>query len=175
MFFADFSVNSQRFWWNFVRTSFVSCSDCRKIFIKKYLLVQKLDHLTCSEFVITTSLYKPIKLVKLKFVFSPEVHYIRMVQLFSYAIFSDENFTVVAAWLENSLCKISWKSVENREIGEKHAIQVNLTAGIEDQWEVLGESPWRHFKGLMVIGLADQWEVLGESPWRHFKGLWWLD
>ena len=35
----------------------------------------KLDHLTCSKFVITTSHYKPIKLVELKFVFSPELHY----------------------------------------------------------------------------------------------------
>ena len=34
-----------------------------------------LDHLTCSKFEITTSLYKPIKLVKLKFVFNPELHY----------------------------------------------------------------------------------------------------
>ena len=31
-----------------------------------------LDHLACSKFEITMSLYKPIKLVKLKFVFSPE-------------------------------------------------------------------------------------------------------
>ena len=44
-------------------------------FIQKYYMVQKLDHLTCSKFVITTSLYKPIKLGKLKFVFSPELHY----------------------------------------------------------------------------------------------------
>ena len=45
--------------------------------MKKYYvgLVQKLDHLTCSKFEITTSLYKPIKLVNLKFVFSPELHY----------------------------------------------------------------------------------------------------
>ena len=46
-----------------------------EIFIKKYYVVQKLDHLACSKFEITTSLYKPINLVKLKFVFSPELHY----------------------------------------------------------------------------------------------------
>ena len=40
------------------------------IFIKKYYVVQKLDHLTCSKFEITTSLYKPIKLI-----FIPELHY----------------------------------------------------------------------------------------------------
>ena len=41
-----------------------------------YSLVQKLDYLTCSKFVITTSLYKLNKLVKMKFVFiSPELHY----------------------------------------------------------------------------------------------------
>ena len=49
--------------------------DYREIFIKKYYIVQKLDHMRCSKFKITTSLYKPIKLVKLKFVFSPELHY----------------------------------------------------------------------------------------------------
>ena len=49
-------------------------TDYREIFIKKYYVVQKLDHLTWSKFEITTSLYKPIKLVKLKFVFSPELH-----------------------------------------------------------------------------------------------------
>ena len=47
----------------------------REIFIKKYYVVQKLDPLTCSKFEITTYLYKPIKLVKLKFVFSSELHY----------------------------------------------------------------------------------------------------
>ena len=58
-----------RFWWTFARTILESRGDCREIFIKKYYIVQKLDHLTCVKFVITTSLYKPIKLVKLKFVF----------------------------------------------------------------------------------------------------------
>ena len=47
----------------------MSRGDYREIFIKKYYVVQKLDHFTCSKFEITTSLYKPIKLVKLKFVF----------------------------------------------------------------------------------------------------------
>ena len=65
MFFADFSVNSQLILMKF----------CKEIFIKKYCKVQKLDHMTCSKFVITTFLYKPIKLVKLKFVCSPELHY----------------------------------------------------------------------------------------------------
>ena len=64
-----------RFWWNFARTIFESCGDKREIFIKKYYVVQKLDHLTCSKFEFTTFLYKPIKLVKLKFVFSPKLHY----------------------------------------------------------------------------------------------------
>ena len=59
MFFADFSVNSQPILMKFIL----------------YYVVQKLDHLTCSKFEITTSLYKPIKLVKIKFVFSPELHY----------------------------------------------------------------------------------------------------
>ena len=71
MFFADFSVNSQPILMKFCKDYF----DYREIFIKKYYTVQKLDHLTCSKFVITTCLYKPIKLVKLKFVFSPELHY----------------------------------------------------------------------------------------------------
>ena len=75
MFFADFSVNSHRFWWNFARTIFESRSDYPEIFIKKYYVVRKLDHLTCNKFEITTSLYKPIKLGKLEFVFSPELHY----------------------------------------------------------------------------------------------------
>ena len=42
--------------------------DYREIFIKKYDIVQKLDHLKYSKSEITTSLYKPIKLVKLQFV-----------------------------------------------------------------------------------------------------------
>ena len=47
-----------------------------EIFIKKYYkYIQKLEHLTYSEFVITTSLYEPIKLIKLKFVFSHEFDY----------------------------------------------------------------------------------------------------
>ena len=78
-YIACFSPISQsilnRFWWNFARTIFESRDDYREIFINKYYVVQKLDHLTCSKFEITTSLYKPIKLVKLKFVFSPELHY----------------------------------------------------------------------------------------------------
>ena len=53
----------------------MSRGDYREIFIKKYSIIQKLDHLTCSKFVITTSLYKAIKLVKLKFVFSPELYH----------------------------------------------------------------------------------------------------
>ena len=60
---------------NFARTIFESRGDYRKIFMKKYYVVQKLDLLTCSKFEITTSLYKPIKLGKLKFVFSPEFQY----------------------------------------------------------------------------------------------------
>ena len=64
MFSADFSTILMKF-----------CKDYFEIFIKTYYVVQKLDHLTCSKFEITTSLYKPIKLVKLKFVFSPELHY----------------------------------------------------------------------------------------------------
>ena len=67
MFFADFSVNSQPI--------FGSRGDYREILIKKYYVVKKVDHLTCNKFEITTSLYKPIKLVKLKFAFSPELHY----------------------------------------------------------------------------------------------------
>ena len=44
--------------------------------MKKYYIFQKLDHFTCtcSIFVITTSLNKPIEPVALKFVFSPELH-----------------------------------------------------------------------------------------------------
>ena len=71
---ACFSPISQsiltRFWWNFARTIFESRGDYQEIFIKKYYVVQKLDHfrnLTCNKFEFTTSLYKPIKLVKLKF------------------------------------------------------------------------------------------------------------
>ena len=56
MFFADFSVNFQSFWWNFARTIYVSRGDYCKIFMKKYYVVQKLDHLTCSKLEITTSL-----------------------------------------------------------------------------------------------------------------------
>ena len=56
-------------------TIFESRGDYREIFIKKYYVVQKLDHLTCSKFEITTPLYKPIKLVKLKFIFSLESYY----------------------------------------------------------------------------------------------------
>ena len=67
-----------RFQWNFARTIFESRGDYREIFKHKYYVVQKLDHLTCSKFEITTSLYKPIKLVKLKFV-SPELHYMLFV------------------------------------------------------------------------------------------------
>ena len=81
MFFADFSVNSQPIfmkfsmdYFHFIFISF-SCGDYREIFIKKYYVVKKLDHLTCSKFEITTFLYKPIKLIKLKFVFSPELLY----------------------------------------------------------------------------------------------------
>ena len=58
MFLADFSVNSQPILMKF-------CKD--------YFRVTR--RTTCSKFEITTSLYKPIKLVKLKFVFSPELHY----------------------------------------------------------------------------------------------------
>ena len=53
MFFANFSVNSQPIW---------SRGDYRKIFSKKYSIFQKLDHLTCSKFENTTSLYKPYSL-----------------------------------------------------------------------------------------------------------------
>ena len=70
MFFADFSVSSPPILIKFRKDYF------REIFIKKYYIVQKLDHLTCSKFEITTFLYKPIKHVKLKFVFSRELHYI---------------------------------------------------------------------------------------------------
>ena len=74
MFFADFSVNSQPILMKF-------CKDYFRVTRRLpwnfhiYYAVQKLDNLTCSKFEITTSLYKPIKLVKLKFVFSPELHY----------------------------------------------------------------------------------------------------
>ena len=65
MFFADFSVNSQPI---LMTVTFSSKNIIGPT-------VQKLDHLTCSKFVITTSLYKPIKLVKLKFSLSPELYY----------------------------------------------------------------------------------------------------
>ena len=79
------------------------CGDYRDIFSKKYYLVQKLDHLTCSKLEITTSLYKTIKLVKLMFVFSPELHYMPDGLTFK-LLFSDENVTVVAKWPENRPC-----------------------------------------------------------------------
>ena len=41
-----------------------------------------------------------------------------MVLLFSYTIFSEENFTVVAAKFHENRLRIDW------EIGEKHAIHV---------------------------------------------------
>ena len=69
MFFADLSVNSQ-----LILQGLFSSHGATNM---KYYIVQKLDHfnhLTCSTFVFTTSLYKPIKRVKLKFVFSPELH-----------------------------------------------------------------------------------------------------
>ena len=69
MFFADFDKILQGLFSSHPATS--------EIFIKKYYVVQKLDHLTCSKFEITTSLYKPIKLVKLKFVFSPGLHHMQ--------------------------------------------------------------------------------------------------
>ena len=75
MFFADFSVNSQPIFMEFYKDFIESRGDYREIFIKNYYLVQKLDHLTSSKFEITASLYKPIKLVKLKGFFSPELHY----------------------------------------------------------------------------------------------------
>ena len=52
-----------------------------------------LDHLTCTKFVITTSLYhvyKPIKLVKLKLVFS-------LSAVGGPKLFSDESFAGAAA------------------------------------------------------------------------------
>ena len=67
MFFDDFAVNSQPIFIRtiFARTIFELRCDYREIFIKKYYVIQKLDHLTCSKFEIMTSLLKPIKLVKL--------------------------------------------------------------------------------------------------------------
>ena len=74
MFVADFSVNFQPIFMKFCKDHFRVTGYYREIFIKKYYVVQKY-HLTCSKFEIMTSHYKPIKLVKLKFVFSPELHY----------------------------------------------------------------------------------------------------
>ena len=77
MFFTDFSVNSQPIWMKFRKDYFRVARRLAypKIFIKKYYVVKKLDHLTCIKFEITKSIYKPIKLVKLKFAFNPELHY----------------------------------------------------------------------------------------------------
>ena len=67
------------------------------IFIQKHYIVQKLDHLTCSKFVITMPFYKhvkPIKLVGLKFknCIRPTC---QMVQLLNYRIFFyGDNLTV---------------------------------------------------------------------------------
>ena len=46
MFFADFSVN--RFSYNFVWTICESLGDYRSIFIGKYCIPKKLDHLACN-------------------------------------------------------------------------------------------------------------------------------
>ena len=59
MIFVDFSVNSQPILMKF-------CKDCFRV-------TWRLQYLKCK-FVITTSFYKPIKMVKLKFVLSPELH-----------------------------------------------------------------------------------------------------
>ena len=75
MFFADFSVNSQPISMKFWKEYFLVTRRLPWNFHKKYHVVQKLDHLTCSKFEITTSFFKPIKPVKLKFVFSPELQY----------------------------------------------------------------------------------------------------
>ena len=76
---------------NLYRMFFVDCSRNSQvilmtIFIQKYYIVQTLDHLTCSKIVIMTSLYRTNKLVKLKFVCSPELR----LKKFN-TIFSDEN------------------------------------------------------------------------------------
>ena len=49
------------------------CKDCFRVM--RRLPLELLFDMYCSKFVITKSLYKPIQLVKLKFVFSPELHY----------------------------------------------------------------------------------------------------
>ena len=72
------------------------------------------------------------------------------VQLLNYVIFFYENFTVrteILQRLENSPCKISSKSVETSldlKIGEKHAIQVNLTAVITNSG-ILLHVKWSNF------------------------------
>ena len=76
-FFADFSVNSQPILMEFSKDNFWVTRWLLWKFHQKILFssIAKLYHLTFSKFVMTTSLYKPIKLVKLKFVFSPELYY----------------------------------------------------------------------------------------------------
>ena len=57
MFVADFSINSQPMFIIFRKDYF---RITRQNIIKKYSIVQKLDNLTCSNFLITTDLFKPI-------------------------------------------------------------------------------------------------------------------
>ena len=70
MFFADFSVNSQPILMKFCKDYFLVTRRLPWNFHKKISCSSKV-----KPFEITTSLYNPIKLVKLKFVFSPELHY----------------------------------------------------------------------------------------------------
>ena len=60
----------------------------------------------------TTSLFKLIKLVKLKFVLGPELHYMPDGITFELYNISNENFTVVDGGLENRPRKISYKSID---------------------------------------------------------------
>ena len=74
IFFVDFSVNSQPIFMKYGK-EYVRVP--RRIFMKKYSIFRKLDHSTCSKFLITTSIYRPepFKLVELKSVLGHELHY----------------------------------------------------------------------------------------------------
>ena len=106
-YFGIQSVNSQAIFMKFSKPYFLLIWHRSCKFRKKYWL----DHLICSKCPFTTLLYNMYKPIKFIPVYSQNCVTCQMVEI----------FRVVAKWLDNNDCKISWQTLENWLTGYQKA------------------------------------------------------
>ena len=156
-----------RFWWNLARPIFESCGNYLEIFIGKYCIAKKLDHLACNAknepyinqcngFIEGRRNYKFTTMSN-----GDRGSTFKLCNFFLWKFYGSRRVTGKQSFHQNQL-RLDLK------IGEKHAIQVNLTAGITNsgillhvKWSIFWNIEYNLAKFLPMLLLGNTHIAIG--------------